>query len=246
MAWVETASLSFVARHESRDAEAAQEVLDDLERSARSSRVSSRGARRGGSGDPPRPLMLSLAAPWVPLARLVSEPAGRRYFAGFFGRGEIHVLAPGALERRASAVPGSREALLRSPRHEYAHVVLGRQQRVLPAALLPLDVPALRRDGVAVRGRRHPLRRPGAAHARGDRSSAARGPAAALPPASRDAWVLGGTVFSLLERSGARRVRATWRRRRDARTGGRSRRPSGARAGVERRWTDYLAGLTSG
>ncbi len=32
MAWVETASLSFVARHESRDAAAAHEVLDDLER----------------------------------------------------------------------------------------------------------------------------------------------------------------------------------------------------------------------
>ncbi len=138
MSWVETASLSFVARHEARDADAAQEVLDDLE----TFRTELEGLFERVPGEVavvmhPRPLMLTLAAPWVPLARLVSDPAGRRYFAGFFGRGEIHVLAPGALERRASAVPGSREALLRSPRHEYAHVVLGANNPSLPPPFSP-------------------------------------------------------------------------------------------------------------
>ena len=85
----------------------------------------------------PRPLMMNLAAPWLPLARLVSAPAGRRYFAGFFGAGEIHVLARPALEKRASGVPGSLEALLRTPRHEYAHVVVGANNDTLPPPFSP-------------------------------------------------------------------------------------------------------------
>ena len=125
MPWVETNSLSFVARHESAQADAAQDVLDDLE----AFRDELEGLFEQLAVEVsvvihPRPLMLALAAPWLPLARAVSAPAGRRYFAGWFARGEIHVLAPAALEDRASGAPGSRSALLRSPRHEYAHLVL--------------------------------------------------------------------------------------------------------------------------
>ena len=87
-----------------------------------------------------RSIALSLAHPWLPLARRVAAPASRRYFAGWFAEHEIHVLAPSALERRASAVPGSREALLLTPRHEYAHLVLGANNPDLPP---PFSVAAL-------------------------------------------------------------------------------------------------------
>ena len=87
MAWVETASLSFVARHDSGIAEEAAAMLEDLE----TFRAELEGLFDVVPGDVavvihPRPLMMSLAAPWLPLARMVSAPAGRRYFAGFFGR----------------------------------------------------------------------------------------------------------------------------------------------------------------
>lgn len=154
----------------------------------------------------PRAQMLALAAPWLPLARAVSVPAGRRYFAGWFASGEIHVLSPAALEKRASGTPGSRAALLRTPRHEYAHLVIGANDPLLPP---PFSPRAFRRyvrtawlsEGAAtyLAGQVPHL---GAAVVRRLRE----GPPPSLPPAPRDALVLGGTVFALLERE--RGVRA--------------------------------------
>ena len=46
--------------------------------------------------------------------------ASRRYYAGWFGWQEIHVLARDVRDARASAVPGSLEALRLTPLHEYA------------------------------------------------------------------------------------------------------------------------------
>ena len=83
----------------------------------------------------PRPAALALAHPWLPLARRAAAPAARRYYAGWFGEFEIHVLAPPALEKRASGVPGSREALLLTPQHEYAHLVVGANNPDLPPPL---------------------------------------------------------------------------------------------------------------
>ena len=80
----------------------------------------------------PRAWALTLAHPWLPLARTVAAPASRRYFAGWFTEADIHVLSPPALERRASTVPGSREALLLSPLHEYSHLVIGINNPDLP------------------------------------------------------------------------------------------------------------------
>ena len=133
MAWVETASLSFAARHDSDIAEEAAAMLADLEE-FRAELEDLFDVVPAGVAVVvhPRPLMMNFAVPWLPLARAVSAPAGRRYFAGFFAAREIHVLAPSALEKRASAVPGSREALMRAPRHEYAHVVVGANNLTLP------------------------------------------------------------------------------------------------------------------
>lgn len=203
MAWVETSSLSFTARHDSRNAEAAEGILDELERF----RVRLEGLFGATPGEVavvihPRPLQLALAQPWLPLARFAAAPASRRYFAGWFTASEIHVLAPAALEARASNVPGSREALLRSPQHEYAHLVIGANNPELPP---PFSVATFRRyvrrawlcEGAAtwMSGQTVLLRGAVARRLR-------EGPRPAFPPAARDAQLLGGTLFDMLAREG--------------------------------------------
>jgi hypothetical protein len=148
----------------------------------------------------PRAAALTLAHPWLPVARMVAAPASRRYFAGWFTEGDIHVLSPPALERRASKVAGSREALLLSPLHEYSHIVIGANNPDLPP---PFSPAAFRRyvrwawlaEGGAVwlSGQTPYLR---AAIVRRLRESGRP----EFPPSARDAMLLGGTLFGMLER----------------------------------------------
>lgn len=194
--------MSFSARHETRHADAAAEVLQELERfRTELDRVFERTPWDVAVVMHPSALELALAHPWLPLARMFAAPASRRYFAGWFARREIHVLAPEALEARASRVPGSREALLRSPHHEYAHLVLAENNPALPP---PFNPRTFRRylelawvcEGAATyfSGQTGFLR---AAIAR--RLREGRKPA--FPPTAADAQLLGGTVFSLLARA---------------------------------------------
>jgi hypothetical protein len=119
--------------------------------------------------------------------------------AGWFGRREIHVLAPDALEARASAVAGSREALLLTPRHEYAHVVIGANNPALPPPFTPRTFARYLRWGWLCEG--------AATHLAGQTEHLRPGIARRLresgrpdfPPSARDAVLLGGTVFALLE-----------------------------------------------
>ncbi len=248
MPWVETSSLSFVARHESGDADAAASVLDDLERFR--SRLEGTFERVPGEVAVvihPRAAMLALAAPWLPLARAVSAPAGRRYFAGWFGGGEIHVLSPSALEHRASGSPGSRAALVRSPRHEYAHLVIGANDARLPPPFSPRTFRRYVRTAWLCEGAATYLAGQvphlGPAVTRRLREGATPG----FPPAPKDALVLGGTVFALLERE--RGVRACL----DL-IAGASVEPAAAieqafgrpLASVQRTWLDQLESLSAG
>jgi hypothetical protein len=248
MAWVETASLSFVARHDSQDADAVAHVLDDLERFR--AELEPRFERVPGEIAVvvhPRPVMLALAAPWLPLARAVSAPAGRRYFAGFFARSEIHVLAPAALEARASRGPGSREALLCSPRHEYAHLVVGANNPSLPPPFTPATFRRYVRTAWLCEGAAVYL----AGQVPHMRTAIARrlreGGRPAFPPAARDALILGGTLFAMLEEEQGPEACAElastseWasaRRAIESAFG----RPA---ASVQRGWADYLATLTA-
>lgn len=201
MAWVQTDSLSFSARHESEDEEAAVAILDDLEDFR---------DRLGGLFETvpaevavvihAGPGVLALAHPWLPAARLLAAPAARRYMAGWFAQGEIHVLAPAALEERAARVEGSREALGLTPLHEYAHLVIGANNPELPP---PFTFRTFARyvrwawlcEGAATHfaGQGPHLR---AAILRRLRE----GPRPAFPPSARDAPLLGASVFALLER----------------------------------------------
>lgn len=193
--------MSFAARHDARDAEAATGVLQRLE--AARARLERRFAVAPGDVGVvihPRPLALALAHPWLPLARMAAAPASRRYFAGWFTSAEIHVLSPAALADRASAAPGSRAALALTPLHEYVHLVIGANNADLPP---PFGLRSFGRylrwawlcEGSATHfsGQTRHL---GAAIARRLRE----GPPPRFPPAAADALLLGGTVFDLLER----------------------------------------------
>jgi len=200
VAWIETHSPSFSARHEDGDAEAAETVLERLERFR--DRLDARFEVTPGEVSVvihPGPLHLSLAHPWLPLARQMAAPASRRYFAGWFASGEIHVLAPSALEKRASALPESREALGLSPMHEYAHLVVAANNPALPPPFNPRSFGRYLRwawlcEGAATyfAGQTRFLRPAIARRLREGRRPD-------FPPSTRDAIVLGGTVFTLLE-----------------------------------------------
>jgi hypothetical protein len=195
----------------------------------------------------PRPAMLALAQPWLPLARRAAAPASRRYFAGWFSSSEIHVLAPPALEKRASGSEGSREALLLTPRHEYAHLVVGAHNADLPP---PFGMRTFRRyvrmawlcEGAATHfaGQTPHLRPAIVRRLREDGRPE-------FPPGPRDAQLLGGTVFSLLEReAGIEAAVALASAPEDERPRRTIERAFGrSAAAVERDWRDYLGSLSA-
>lgn len=202
MAWVETSSDCFLARHDAADAHHAADLLNDLE-SFRAELAQRFDAVPSGVAVivHPRSIALSVAQPWLPLARLAADPASRRYMAGWFSRGELHVLSPRALERRASGVEGSIEALLLSPLHEYAHLVIGAGNERLPPPFTPASFRRYLRWAWLCEG--------AATHLAGQapylRGAIARrlgeGPPPSFPPSPRDAPLLGATVLTLLERT---------------------------------------------
>ena len=199
MSWTESRSDSFVARHESEDAGAVERLLDTLE--AFRAELSDRFERAPGEIAVvvhSRPLALDLAQPWLPVARRFAAPAARRYMAGWFSLNEIHVLGPGALEERASSVPGSLEALRLAPLHELAHVFVGLNNPTLPPPFTLSSFRSYLRSAWLCEG--------AATHFAGQapylRGAITRrlheGRKPEFPPSARDAQLLGGTVFGLL------------------------------------------------
>ena len=198
--WTETQSRSFDARHEDEEAEDVAALLDTLEdfRSELAERF-----ERLPEGVTvivhKQPYQLALAQPWLPLARMAAAPAARRYFAGWYSSREIHVLSAATLEERASAVAGSREALRLTPLRMYAQLVVGTNNPGLPPPFTPA---AFRRylrwawisEGAATffSWQVNHLRPAIARRLR-------EGSKPAFPPTARDAPLLGGTVFSLLD-----------------------------------------------
>ena len=200
MTWVETRSASFSARHDARDADAAVGLLDRMELFR--SQLDRRFFRTPGDVSivmHPSVLDLSLAQPWLPLARLATAPAARRYLAGWFSSNEIHVLSPHALEKRASPLLESLEALRLAPMHEYAHLVVGANNPQLPPPFNPRSFArylhwAWLCEGAATHfSGQAPLLRPAIVR----RMREGRPPS--FPPTARDAQLLGGTIFGLVE-----------------------------------------------
>lgn len=201
MPWVETESLSFVARHEEGDEESAERTLDDLE----DLRLRLEEQFERAPGDlvvviHPSPGWLAAAHPFLPAARAAAAPAGRRYLAGWAMSGEIHVLDDGALEERAAGEE-SREALLGTARRLYAHVVLAANNPRMPPPWGPVRFGRYLRWAWLIEG--------GAQYYAGQvalfRGAVSRrlaeGATPRFPPSVRDAIILGGTVFDLLDRA---------------------------------------------
>src|ERR671936_1468749 len=103
MAWIETESLSFVARHEADDTDCAQRTLDALE-DLRLKLEERFDEVPGGITViiHPTPGWLAAAHPFLPAARAAAAPAGRRYLAGWAMASELHVLNDDYLDQRAA------------------------------------------------------------------------------------------------------------------------------------------------
>jgi hypothetical protein len=200
MAWTETESLSFTARHDDEDEGAAQRTLDALEDLRL--RLEDRFDDAPGGITVvihPTPGWLAAAHPFLPAARLAAAPAGRRYLAGWAMASELHVLNDDYLERRAAG-EDSRAALQGTAERLYAQIVLAANNGGLPPPW------GLRRFWRYVRWAW--LIEGGAQYFAGQTSlfrAAAntrmrQGDRPSFPPSASDAIILGGTVFDLLAR----------------------------------------------
>ncbi|HEY2770201.1 MAG TPA: hypothetical protein VGI87_06520 [Solirubrobacteraceae bacterium] len=207
MAWIESESRSFRARHDSADTHDVERVLYSLERTR--DRLSNHFPDPAGELTlvvHRSTLSLTMANPVLPLAWLATAPAARRYVAGWAGAQELHVLAPGALEARASNVPGSREMLELAAAALYARRVITANNAELSRAW------RLRRTMLELRWA---WLVEGAARWFSGQTEHAR-PAIArrlreggrptFPPGLRDAPLLGGTVIDLLAREEGERA----------------------------------------
>jgi hypothetical protein len=201
MPWVETTAPTFTARHELADSDDAASVLELLE--ATRERLATVFHNQPGElalvlhGSD---MSLTLAQPYLPIIRALTAPAGRRYLAGWTSGSELHLLAPRLLEHRASNVPGSREMIMLTPAALYAQLVVAANNHALPPPFRPASFARYVRWAWLVAGAAQYFSgqtayvRPAVARRLHD------GRAPSFPPTVRDAALLGGTVFDLVER----------------------------------------------
>jgi len=201
VAWTETRSTHLVVRHdEGLEAEVARVV--DLVEATRERLADLLPAVPGETTVVlhATALQLVLAQPVLPLIRLATAPAARRYLVGWVARGRLDVLAGAALRDRASAGEGSRDLLRLAPAALYAQLAL--------AASAPQWPPPFR-PAPAARASRWAWLWLGAGPWLAGQMAFARpaigrrlreGSRPEFPPAPRDASLLGATVLDLLER----------------------------------------------
>jgi hypothetical protein len=199
VAWAETPSLSFTARHEAGQADDALAVLESLE--THRENLEELFPRVPGNVTVVLHdswLQLAFAQPYLPLARRLAVPAARRYMAGWYGANEIHTLAPAGL-RASAGGPDSLGALLLTPQRAYTMLVVGVNNAQLPPpfrprAFLPLLRSAWLLEGAAqfFSGQVPLLRAAIAIRLREGRMR--------FPPGIRDAPLAAGALFDVLAR----------------------------------------------
>ncbi|RKQ94047.1 hypothetical protein C8N24_3924 [Solirubrobacter pauli] len=201
MAWVDTPSETFVARHDARDTADAERVLSQLELARR--RLEDRFGTDLGELEVvlhSSLAQLDAAQPWIPLARRLTAPAARRYVVGWAGTRELHVLAPRLLAHRASNVEGSLEMLMLTPSALLARRYVAANHPKLPPPATPGRIARWSRWAWLVEGAAQWL----SGQTRHVRPAVARrlreGPKPDFPPSRTDALLLGGTIFDLLAR----------------------------------------------
>jgi hypothetical protein len=199
VAWTETPSLSFTARHEANQSDAALAVLESLESyRTRLEVLFPRVPANVTVVLHDSALQLALAQPYLPLARRLSAPAGRRYMAGWFTADEVHALAPQVL-RRLAAGPSSLKALLLTPERAYTLLVVGVNSQLLPPPFRPRSFARFLRFAWLAEGAAQFFSGQ-LPHLRAAIARRLRGRPPQLPPGIRDAALLGGSVFDLLAR----------------------------------------------
>jgi hypothetical protein len=202
--WVETESLSFIARHESADEDSAQRTLDDLE----DLRLRLEDRFHDAPADVtvivhPTPGWLSAAHPFLPTARIAAAPAGRRYLAGWAMANELHVLNDDYLERRAAG-EDSLAALLGTAERLYVQVVLGANNPKLPPPWGPRRFARYLRWTWLIEGAAQYYAGQVSLFRAAVNTRMRQGKPPSFPPSPRDAIILGGTIFELLERERGR------------------------------------------
>ena len=198
MPWSESSSAHFEARHEASDERGAAGVLELLESTRRVARPRLSADPRGGRRrDARRDALRSRSrrrccrspGPRATRPRGATSPAGAR-------AARCTCSPRAALERRASAVPDSRDMLMLTPAALYAQLVVATNNRRLPPPLRPRTCAG--RGSCGARPRTSRARR--CSRVRRSRGACARTRAPRFPPTLRDAALLGGTIFDLLER----------------------------------------------
>ncbi len=200
--WVETTSPHFHARHDLRDDDDVAKLLGLLEVTYdRVAGVFPSVPADVGVVVHPTGLSLTASQPYLPLLRRLSAPASRRYVIGGFGEGELHVLPPRLMRERASNAPGSQDTMALAPAALYGQLVVGANNPKLPPPFRPMR---LRRyvkwawlqvgAGQWLSGQIQ--------HARPAISRRLHeGSTPSFPPSPRDAYLLGGSIYDLVERA---------------------------------------------
>jgi hypothetical protein len=204
MSWVETESLSFTARHDTGDAAYAEGILDRLEDLRL--RLEDRFDQVPGGITVvvhPGPAWLNIACPLLPVARWTAAPAGRRYMAGWAMSGELHVLGDSHMERR-SAGEDSLEALRGTAERLYAQLVIAINNHELPPPWTPRRAARYLRWAWLIEGGAQYFARQTSLYRAAVIRRLREGPKPSFPPSRRDAIILGGTIFELLEQERGR------------------------------------------
>jgi hypothetical protein len=201
VAWVQTESLSFVARHESVDEPSAVRVLDRLEELRLELEDRFEDVPDGVTVIVhPSGAWLAAAHPFLPAARLAAAPAARRYLAGWAMAAEVHVLNDSHAERRAAG-EDSFAAMLGTAERLYVQIVLGQNNdRIPPPWGVRPFARYLRWAWLIEGGAQYFAGQASLFRAAVSRRLREGGPPA-FPPSARDAIILGGTVFDLLDRT---------------------------------------------
>ena len=199
MAWIETESLSFAARHEAQDSDSASARWTRSRSCGYASRSASTRCRAGHWSCITTP-GLAGAGPSVPARRALVGGAGRAALPGRLGDGERAARPQRRPPDRRAAGEDSLRGAARHRRAPLRPARGRREQHRLPPSWAPRRFARYLRWTWLVEGARPVLRPPGRLSTAPPSSAASRGAEPAFPPSRRDAVILGGTIFDLLER----------------------------------------------
>jgi hypothetical protein len=140
-----------------------------------------------------------MAHPLLPAVRWSVAPAARRYLAGWPMAGEIHTLNDNWMDRR-SAGEDSLRALRGTAERMYCQIVLAANNEELPPMWTPRRFLTYLRWAWLIEGAAQYFTGQTSLFRAAVITRLREGERPAFPPARRDALILGGTIFDLLDR----------------------------------------------